>query len=257
MTSVLFCKHGGFIYPVDSGQTDESANFQFTLEQLKGCGWESATEEDLKILNDLMLKYGIISRDSAYMMLATMLAESGCTDKVEGGEALLAKMKEMGEDKAWEVYRVNVSGNGNVIGQYNWWERGAGYMQITGEDLQEQFLKYIDDPFDGKDTATYIGNNYPIESAVWYWTEVNMTSEGNLNAYVERYEASEEIFLIAQYFVNGYPTGHDATLGKIRDGEAYTINEGKLYSNGDHFSAPNSWGERYPRWQRVEEYMNI
>lgn len=141
-------------------------------------------------------------------------------------------------------------------GDYEWWERGAGYMQITKQPLQEQFLKYMDDPFDGKDKATYIGDNYPIESAVWYWTKLEMTKEGNLNAYVEKNKASEKIFLIAQYFVNGYPRGHDDTLGKIRDGEAYTIDNGELYSNGDHFSAPNSWGERSRIWQHVEEYMN-
>lgn len=224
-TSVLFCKHGGFIYPVTSGQIGESDEFQFTLEQLKGCGWETATEEDLRILNGAMLKYGITSRDSAYMMLATMLAESGCTDKIEGGEALLSKMKEKGEDKAWEEYQSNVRGNGNAMSDYNWWNRGAGYMQITDQELHEQFLKYIDDPFDGKDTATYIGNNYPIESAVWYWTKVKKTGKGNLDAYVTENGAWEGMFLVTQYFVNGFQNAKNDVLVKIKEGEDYTINE--------------------------------
>lgn len=258
MTSVLFCRHGGFIYPITSGQMNVSVNFQFTLEQLRGCGWETATEEDLITLNDAMQKFGITSRDSAYMMLATMLAESGCTVKIEGGEALLAKMEEIGIDKAWEAYQNNVRGNGNAMGGYNWWERGAGYMQITGQELQKQFLEYMEDPFDGKDTATYIGNTYPIESAVWYWTKVKKTGEGNLDAYVTKNGAWEGMFLVTQYFVNGFQDADNDTLVKIKEGAAYTINEEKttVSVDGVVFSTPNSWDVRYPRWKSVEEYMN-
>jgi len=255
MTSVLFCKHGGFIYPVTSGQGYVPGKFHFTLEQLKACGWETATEEDVEKLNAIMQKYGVMSRDSAYMMLATMLAESGCTEKVEGGEALVARMKEIGEDQAWKEYRVNVSNNGNTMGKYNWWNRGAGYMQITGDELQEQFLEYMNDPFDGKDTATYIGNNYPIESAVWYWTKVKMTGEGNLNAYVDANEASKETFLIVQYFVNGFVDGINDTLIYIKTEKEYNIEEGKLISNGKEFPLPNGWENRSLNWKRVEEHM--
>lgn len=258
MTSVLFCKHGGFIYPVRSGQTDETARFQFTLEQLKGCGWETATEEDVKELNAAMQRFGVISRESAYMMLATMLGESGCTVKIEGGRDLMEKLEtaEREKDEVWQKYIDDLRKKGNTVGEYSWRNRGAGYMQITGESLQQQFLEYMNDSFDGQDKATYIGNNYPIDSAVWYWTEVKKTEAGNLNAYVTENGAWEGMFLITQYFVNGFPTGHDDTLRGIKKKEYYEIKEGKVYSNGDSFGLPNGWDNRSPIWNRIEEYMN-
>lgn len=259
MTSVLFCRHGGFIYPVTSGQKNRTEGFQFTLEQLRACGWVSVTEEELRKLNAEMQKFGVISKESAYMMLATMLGESGCTETLEGGEklriALENAVSEEEKDEIWKQYKDDLEQKGIVVGNYEWWERGAGYMQITKQALQEQFLNYMEDPFDGKDKATYIGDNYPIESAVWYWTNLEMTKEGNLNAYVKENGAYEGVFLITQYFVNGYVSGIDGTLRGIKEGAEYKIEGGKLISNGKEFRLPNGWASRYPHWQKVEECM--
>lgn len=68
--------------------------------------------------------------------------------------------------------------------------------------------------------------------------------------------AWEGMFLITQYFVNGFPTGHDDTLRGIKKKEYYEIKEGKVYSNGDSFGLPNGWDNRSPIWNRIEEYMN-
>lgn len=147
--------------------------------------------------------------------------------------------------------------NGNIIGNHEWWERRAGYIQLTGKGDKERFLKDMGAAFNEKDKATYIGDNYPIEASVWYWTNVKKTRERNLSAYVEKNSASERIILITQYFVNGYKEGIDGTLICIREGGNYSINltQNKLFANGKEFSLPNSWNERSSKWQDVEEQM--
>lgn len=46
-----------------------------------------------------------------------------------------------------------------------------------------------------------------------------------LNNYVMNYGASKEIFLITQYFINGYKSGIDSDLRLIREGADYNIDE--------------------------------
>lgn len=120
MTSVLFCRHGGFIYPVTSGQKNRTEEFQFTLEQLKACGWVSVTEEELRKLNAEMQKFGVTSRESAYMMLATMLGESRCTEKIEGGEKLRADLEnavsEEEKGEIWKKYKDDLRKDGVIVG---------------------------------------------------------------------------------------------------------------------------------------------
>lgn len=262
--STLLCTRGGIITFTWSGQEmisieeEQTTGFQFTLEQLKACGWRKVSEEDLRKLNNAMTRFGVTSRESAYMMLATMLVESeNCTVKFEGGDKLLNAIKNNTIEEVWKKYKANVIANGNTIGDYEWWERGAGYIQLTGREEQERFLADMGDSFAEKDKATYIGNNYPIEAAVWYWTNVGKTGEGNLNAYVEKNGASEGMFLVTQYFVNGYVDGIDDTLRSIKEGGSYTtnLNQNKLSANGKEFPLPNGWEERSSKWQDVEEQM--
>lgn len=260
MTSWLFCKHGGFIYPITSGQKmivagdGETTEFQFTLEQLKACGWSMASEDELTKLNDAMREFGVTSKESAYMMLATMLAESdNCTITLEGQP----ERKDIVSDTEWEAYKASVIANGKTIGDYSWWERGAGYIQVTGAAEQERFLKDMQNSYSGKNKASYIGNNYPIEASVWYWSSVQKTGAGNLNAYVEMYGASEGTFLVTQYFINGYVDGIDDTLRSIREGGEYTIDlsNNKLLSIGKEFPLPNDWEKRSSKWQKIEEEL--
>lgn len=266
MLSTLLCIRGGIITVTWSGQRKKltgkglTIEFQFTLEQLKACGWEHISEEELRKLNSAMQRFGVTSRESAYMMIATMLSESeNCTVRIEGGEGLITAMGTKGTETAWKEYKAAIMARGNIVGGYEWWERGAGYIQLTGEKEQERFLEDMKDSYTGRDKASYIADNYPAESAVWYWTNVQKTGEGNLNAYVEKYGASEGTFLITQYFINGYAAGIDDTLRSIRDGGKYTIylESNKLSANGKEFPLPNGWELRGEKWKNVEEQMRL
>ena len=54
------------------------------------------------------------------------------------------------------------------------------------------------------DRATFIGNNYAWEAAVWTWAVHQHGGGVILNGYINDYGASREIFKITQYFINGY-----------------------------------------------------
>ena len=80
-----------------------------------------------------------------------------------------------------------VSGKG-----YVYEERGAGYLQVTKKTTQLDCLQYIYDMY-GKTAvidpnlagyAEEIGDDYPWESAAWFWAINKNTSLGNLNNYV-------------------------------------------------------------------------
>lgn len=259
--STLLCARGGVITVKWSGQIiksvedeksvdnkelvedEQTVGFQFTLQQVRDCGWNISVE-DLNELNRLMKEYEVTSKVSAYMMLATMLSESGnCT-------------------KTTEDY--------DDSSKYKYEERGAGYMQLTWKKNQRKFLSDVGESYDDikDDVPTYIGENYAIESAVWYWTNMDLTIERNLNAYVAK-NADEErmngIFIITQYYVNSFPSGHNNTLQKIREGADYKIttksdNDGKeiymLEADGDSFPMPVNWPDRNNKWNTAKAVMN-
>ena len=154
------------------------------------------------------------------------------------------------------MYKENLRKNGIIVGDYGWRERGAGYIQLTGEGIQRAFLIKMGASYNGDIPAEYIAENYPIEAAVYYWTEVNKTGAGNLNAYVEQYAKDDNmdgIFLITQYFVNGYVDGIDEALSKIRKGEKFKINSNthKLEVNGKSYQLPNGWYDRELNWGKA------
>ncbi|MDE5696398.1 MAG: DUF4280 domain-containing protein [Lachnospiraceae bacterium] len=258
----LLCLYGGVITIVENPETEEeiveepekeneeieSEQFQFTLEQLTASGWEGATEDDLIKLNEAMVTFKVTTRESAYMMLATMLCESAnCTKKLEGAETFT--------DEEWEAYKKDLRERGIRVGDYEWWERGAGYIQLTGQKVQREFLKAIGDNYSGFNTAEHIGNNYPIEASVYFWGVVEKTGEKNLNAYVAKHGASEGIFLITQYFTNSFVNGIDPALVSIRNGGSYTIEKNQLIVNGQSFVLPNGWEDRAEVWEKVYDQM--
>lgn len=266
----LLCLYGGVITIEENPETEEetieeveeeieeieeieSGQFQFTLEQLIASGWEDATEDDLYKLNYAMNQFKVTSRESAYMMLATMYAESShCKNKLEGQGQF-----DRYTDERWEIYKESVRSNGGRIGDYEWWERGAGDIQLTGRKVQLEFLNAMEDDFSELNTADYIGNNYPIEASVYFWGVVEKTGEKSLNAYVAKYGASEGIFLITQYFTNSFVEGINPALESIRKGGAYTIDIEKkqLIVNGQSFALPNGWDDRVKAWRKVYEQM--
>ena len=260
----LLCLYGGVITIEENPETEEEiiekieeeneeielGQFQFTLEQLIASGWKGATEDDLRKLNEAMVTFKVTTRESAYMMLATMLCESAnCTQKLEGAETFT--------DEEWETYKKNLREKGIRVGDYEWWERGAGYIQLTGQKVQQEFLNAIGKNCSDRNTAEYIGNNYPIEASVYYWGVVAKTGEGNLNAYVEKHGASEGIFLITQYFTNSFVKGINPALESIRNGGEYSIDVEKkqLIVGGQSFVLPNGWQTRAEIWEKVYDQM--
>ncbi len=263
----LLCLYGGVISIEENPEPEEeiveelekeneaieSGQFQFTLEQLIVSGWEGATEDDLRKLNEAMVQFGVTTKESAYMMLATMFAESTyCTLKLEG-EPEYTEFT----DETWKEYKEDMRMKGNRVGDYEWWERGAGYIQLTGQKVQREFLKAMEDNYSGFNTAEHIGNNYPIEASVYFWGVVEKTGEKNLNAYVAKHGASEGIFLITQYFTNSFVNGINSALESIRNGESYTIDikAKRLIVNGQSFVLPNGWTDRATVWEKVYAQM--
>ena len=263
----LLCLYGGVITIEENPEPEEeiveelekeneaieSGQFQFTLEQLIVSGWEGATEDDLRKLNEAMVQFGVTTKESAYMMLATMFAESTyCTLKLEG-EPEYTEFT----DETWKEYKEDMRMKGNRVGDYEWWERGAGYIQLTGQKVQREFLKAMEDNYSGFNTAEHIGNNYPIEASVYFWGVVEKTGEKNLNAYVAKHGASEGIFLITQYFTNSFVNGINSALESIRNGESYTIDikAKRLIVNGQSFVLPNGWTDRATVWEKVYAQM--
>ena len=213
-----------------------------TAEQLEAFGWYDTSDEYVKKLNETLIIYNITDKESICLFMATMAAES------DWGK----KSLEEGSEKYFNDHGYT----GNT--------RGAGYIQITGKDTHKEFLKSIpEDSYSGKDTATYIANNYALEASAWYWSNMKKTGEGNLNAYVSKNGGSLEIFLITQYFVNGTPSKIDSDLGSIRKGDSYTINTDRkgnsvsLSVNGNTYRLPDGWDRRVDAYNKATEVFGI
>ena len=193
-----------------------------TVSQLKEFGWRDTSDAFVKKLNDTLIKYGIKDKNSVALFMATMAAESdyGRVALEEGSDSYFAE-KSYGKNR-----------------------RGAGYIQITHKETHLAFLKTMNDSFSGEDTASYIAKNYAMEASAWYWSKMQKTGEGNLNAYVTKNGGSLGVFLITQYYVNGVPNGINNDLASIRKGDSFTINENSLSVNGHTYRLPNGWNKR-------------
>lgn len=132
-------------------------------------------------------------------------------------------------------------------------ERGAGYLQITHRPKQLEFLKAVKDSFHGADTATYIAENYPWESACWIWSEGKTSPAPNPNEYAKTRGNTPEVFLATQYGINGW-TISDEALGKIVQGADYTVSEdGKMVTvDGTSAPLPKNWTQRLEWYQKAK-----
>ena len=210
-----------------------------TAAQLKKFGWRDTSDAFVKQLNDALVRYGITDKESICLFMATIAAESdfGRVTLEEGSDAYFNE-------------------NG-----YDRYTRGAGYGQITHKAEHLAFLKsdLIKDSFSGKDTAAYIGNKYPILSATWEWSKAPKSGEGNLNTYVTKNGGSLGIFLITQYYINGFvkKEGFNDDLVSIRNGGSFSISkdkEGKSSSlsvNGHTYRLPNGWDKREDAYNKA------
>lgn len=216
----------------DSSPTSAKNNSSklVTLDELKRFGWITATTDFENKLNAALKKYGITNKGSIALLMATMAEESGF-----GAHSLEVRTNFTGKD-----YGPN--------------DMGAGYIQITHGDTHKLFLKTMNDNFSGANTAKYISNNYPIESAVWFWSSsiAKKTSKGSLNNYVEVYGTSKGIFLVTQYYINGWPKGNPGEdLSSIRAGASYDDTKGVLKINGHTYKLPINWDKRSENYDKA------
>ena len=227
-TSTLFCKHGGFIYPKTAGQDAIREEQIVTMKQMKDFGF-SLTVDELIELNRLLKQYGLEDKGSIAIFMATCGHESHKgTQLMEGGTA-----------SDWNGYNENT--------------RGAGYIQLT-EKSQSNFYKYLGEAAPENRTKD-IAENYAWEASIWFWVAEEKGDDVYLNNYVIKHGTSEEVFLITQYFVNGYLTepNFNDDLASIRGGENYEIDLIKetLTVKGRTYRLPVNYADRLKNYEEA------
>ncbi len=203
-----------------------------SAHQLHQLGWKQhLSHEELEHLNDLMTKYEITSAPSVTMFFATAASET------DAGRLVL----EEGGDAYYESHGYNRN------------ECGAGYLQITHREKQLEFLQAMGDPFQGSDTASYIAERYPWESACWLWSVGKTSPAPNPNTYAKNRGNTPEVFLATQYGINGWTISNDA-LGKIVQGVSYTLSEdGKCITvDGETAPVPRNWQNRLEWYNKAK-----
>lgn len=126
------------------------------------------TPEECCEANEIFRLFGITDRNSIANFLICCAGESG------------------GFKYTQEIYKVGR--------KYPKAARGAGYIQVTGKDTQQDCLQYIYDLYGINDEIdeNQLGYSdevakYPWEASAWYWTQYTQTKDGCLNNYdVER-----------------------------------------------------------------------
>ena len=106
-------------------------------------------------LIDALFEYNMFNMKSIALFIATCSAETDCGS--------LENLLERGDNAYFATKR------------YSKKNRGAGYLQITGQD-QETYLMYKLGKkkmkrYSTKDYATWIAKKYPWDSASWEWTK--------------------------------------------------------------------------------------
>lgn len=144
-----------------------------TKKNLIDIGWseEVITDNMILKLNSAMTEYDITNINSIRHFLAQCSVESGC------GEILVERY---GRDSSSpeEYFRSRDFKEGNNApgspaekndgAKY----RGAGYIQLTWKENYYKFAKYIGDDDILNQGCIYVSNNYPWESAGWYWSKL-------------------------------------------------------------------------------------
>lgn len=219
--------------------SDENVNFSgeqlVTTQQMDAYGFV-ITEEELEKLNRLLKENGITDIGSIALFIATCAHESNM------GKDLLEK----GTD---EYFRQH---------GYTYKTRGAGYIQITGQDqirFYKEYLK-IDVP---DNPAKDIAENYAWEASVWEWA-CQVKGQGVImNDYVTKYGYKEGIFLVTQYFINSYLSKDkypyfDSDLRSIRKGEVdfkYNWEREVLCVNGREYRLPKNYADRLEKYKEA------
>lgn len=207
--------------------------YPITGGQLRDFGWRGDTSfGEVWQLNHLLRKYKITSRPSLTMFFATAASESGKGRLTleEGGDAYYAA----------HGYSAN--------------DRGAGYLQLTHRAEHLAFLQAMGDDFDGADTASYIAEHYPWESACWEWSVGKTAPDPNPNTYAKKRGNTAEVFLATQYAINGWTIDDDA-LAQIVGGAAYMVSAdgSSITVGGQTAPTPRNWPDRLTCYEQAKE----
>ena len=251
----------------ETEKSPQSEYFVVTLEQLESLGFD-VTKDDTKYLCQYMYDAGITNEYSITMFIATMLVES-----------------------QWGTKTIEtLNADGTVVGDgYGPDDRGAGYIQLTGEEMQRAFLMSVGDEsmtaykkengeyYEPHETAIYIAEHYPARASVYYFAEVPKSGLKPLNQYVvsrmEDIDAGrdEMVFLIVQYYTNSWVAGSNDDLMKLRTGQ-YTaefdfekeiIIDNQVYNvlrikeTGQEYRLPLHYEERQEAYYRVKECLGL
>ncbi len=101
------------------------------------------------------------------------------------------------------------------------------------------------------------------ESAVWEWASMSKGQNVIMNEYVKENGYGEGIFLITQYFINGYLSSRkypdfDRDLASIRKGEAkyqYDWEKNTLCVNDSKYPLPNNYADRLEKYEKAIDYV--
>ena len=220
---------------------DPSGHYKIKMKHINGMKWKKNwkgrkwTKKNISMMNALLKKYGIKKKKSIALMMATCDQESG-----QG-----RIMQEEGDDNYCRSHGYTV------------YTKGAGYIQITGND-QLDFLSYIG--VKPKTNRTeQISKKYAWEAACWEW---GICQKGGLsmNKYVSDHGKSISVFLITQYYINGWPYSKgdkkyeqfNSDMTSLRKKtKKFSYNRKKIVVDNMKYRAPSRWSERSKSYEKA------
>ena len=220
---------------------DPSGHYKIKMKHINGMKWKKNwkgrkwTKKNISMMNALLKKYGIKKKKSIALMMATCDQESG-----QG-----RIMQEEGDDNYCRSHGYTV------------YTKGAGYIQITGND-QLDFLSYIG--VKPKTNRTeQISKKYAWEAACWEWG-ICQKGGHSMNKYVSDHGKSISVFLITQYYINGWPYSkgdkkyeqfNSDMISLRKKTKKFSYNRKKIVVDNMKYRAPSRWSERSNSYEKA------
>ena len=220
---------------------DPSGHYKIKMKHINGMKWKKNwkgrkwTKKNISMMNALLKKYGIKKKKSIALMMATCDQESG-----QG-----RIMQEEGDDNYCRSHGYTV------------YTKGAGYIQITGND-QLDFLSYIG--VKPKTNRTeQISKKYAWEAACWEWG-ICQKGGHSMNKYVSDHGKSISVFLITQYYINGwsyskgdkkYEQFNSDMISLRKKTKKFSYNRKKIVVDNMKYRAPSRWSERSKSYEKA------
>ena len=220
---------------------DPCGHYKIKMKHINGMKWKKNwkgrkwTKKNISMMNALLKKYGIKKKKSIALMMATCDQESG-----QG-----RIMQEEGDDNYCRSHGYTV------------YTKGAGYIQITGND-QLDFLSYIG--VKPKTNRTeQISKKYAWEAACWEWG-ICQKGGHSMNKYVSDHGKSISVFLITQYYINGWPYSkgdkkyeqfNSDMISLRKKTKKFSYNRKKIVVDNMKYRAPSRWSERSKSYEKA------